>query len=151
MPIPHIRIFPHSREEFPSIDSLTTWLLTGLKARGGVYHMRSSKSVKDLEAGSIVLFRYGDKIVGEGVVSTYVRGLAPDKTLSGEEVAYEARTIFSPSSIRVYSPPIQIEALQHLVGQEPNMIPSAQPYFIIEDWSIYPHLLALQVKQGTFL
>ena len=151
MSIPHIRIFPHSREEFPSVDSLTTWLLTGLKARGGVYHMRSSSYVKDLETGSIVLFRHGDKIVGEGVVSAHVKGVAPDKTLAGEEVAYEARTIFSPSSIRLFSPPIQIEALQNLIGPEPNMIPSAQPYFKIDDWTISPRLLALQVKQGTFL
>jgi uncharacterized protein (DUF488 family) len=34
---PHIRLFPHSKEEFPSLDLLTTWLLTALKARGGRY------------------------------------------------------------------------------------------------------------------
>jgi len=148
---PHIRIFPHSKEEFPSVDSLTTWLLNGLKARGGTYHMRSSKAVKDLEAGSIVLFRYHDKIVGEGVVSNYIKGAASDKTIAGEDVEYEARTVFSPSSIRVYSPPVDIEALQSLIGDQPNIVPSAQPYFIINDWSVYPRLLALVIQQGTFM
>lgn len=147
---PHIRVFPHSREEFPSLDSLTTWLMTGLKARGGTYHMRSSKSVKELEAGSIVLFRHGDKIVGEGVVSDYIKEPSPDRTIVGEEVIYEARTMFAPSSIRVYAPPIPIEALQEIVGPEPNMIPSAQPYFIINDWSVYPKLLAYAIRNGTF-
>jgi len=148
---PHIRIFPHSRDEFPSIDSLTTWLMTALKARGGTYHIRSAKSVKTLETGSIVLFRYHDMIVGEGVVSNYIKEPSPDRTVAGEEIAYEARTIFAPSSIRIFQPPIPIGDLQGVVGAEPNMIPSAQPYFIIEDWSVYPKLLAVAVKQGAFL
>ena len=151
MATPHIRVFPHIREEFPSLDSLTSWLLTGLKARGGTYHMRSHKSVKELESGSIVLFRYGDKIVGEAVVSSYVKGCFPDKTIAGEDIKYEARTVFAPSSIRIYAPPISIEALQEIVGSEPNMIPSAQPYFIIDNWAVYPRLLALQIRQGYFL
>jgi hypothetical protein len=53
----HIRIFPHSKEEFPSLDMLTTWLLTALKARGGRYLIRSANAVADLPTGSLVLFR----------------------------------------------------------------------------------------------
>ena len=68
---PRVRIFPHSKEEFPSEDSLRDWLLGELRDKdknGGVYHLRTSSRVKDLPPGSIVLFRYGKGIVGEGVV-----------------------------------------------------------------------------------
>jgi hypothetical protein len=148
---PHIRVFPHSPEEFSSIDSLTTWLMTGLKARGGIYHMRSARSVKELPEGSIVLFRYGHKVVGEAVVSSYIKEPSPDKTIDGGEVTYEARTTFEPTSIRIFSPPVPIEDLQQIVGAEPNMVPSAQPYFKLENWGVYPNLLALVVTRGGFL
>src|ERR1700681_1483322 len=99
--MPHIRIFPHSKEEFPSLDMLTTWLLTALKARGGRYLIRSAKSVADLPPGSIVLFRYGHVIVGEAVVSRYVRESHDDRMLLGQETQYEAHVAFCPSSIRL--------------------------------------------------
>src|SRR5262249_21824994 len=63
-----VRIFPHSQKEFPSEDSLLTWLLTGLRGRGGVYLLRNADAVKDVPTGSVVLFRYGNRIVGEAVV-----------------------------------------------------------------------------------
>jgi len=148
---PHIRIFPHSREEFPSIDALTTWLMAGLRARGGTYHMRSANSVKDLPRGSIVLFRYGHVIVGEAVVASYVKEESNDCTLAGDEIRYEARTEFDPSSIRIYCPPVPIKILQDIVGKEPNMLPSAQPYFKLEEWGVYPKLLAQVITGGRFL
>ena len=148
---PHIRIFPHSREEFPSIDSLTSWLMSGLRARGGTYHMRSASSVKDLPRGSIVLFRYGHAIVGEAVVASYIKEESNDRTISGEEINYEARTEFDPTSIRIFSPPVSIQAFQEIVGAEPNMVPSAQPYFKLANWSVYPKLLALVIEHGRFI
>ena len=45
-----------------------TWLLTGLRGRGGVYHLTSADAVANLPPGSIVLFRYGHEIIGEAVV-----------------------------------------------------------------------------------
>jgi len=38
-----VRIFPHCQKEFPSEDSLLTWLLTALRGRGGVYHLPSAE------------------------------------------------------------------------------------------------------------
>ena len=148
---PHLRIFPYSRDEFPSIDSLTTWLMTGLKARGGTYYLRSANSVRDLDPGSIVLFRYHDKIIGEGVVTNYIKGSAPDRTIPGEDFEYEARVVFAPSSIRLYAPAVPVDALQRCIGEEPNIVPSAQPYFKLTDWSVYPKLLAVVTRGGLLL
>lgn len=148
----HIRIFPHSKEEFPSLDMLTTWLLTALKARGGRYLIRSSKSVADLPLGSIVLFRYGHVIVGEAVVYSYVRESRNDRTLLGQETEYEAYVEFSPSSIRVLLPPLPVEELQSIIGDSLNVMASAQPYYKLEDWSVYPKLLAAHIgNAGAFL
>ncbi len=148
---PHIRIFPHIQEEFPAEETLTMWLLTGLKARGGKYLLRSSKAVADLPVGSIVLFRYNRVIVGEAVVSGYALEPTKDRTLTGQEYEYQAYVQFLPSSIRLYAPPIRVEILQSLIGESPNIVPSAQPYFKIEDWTVYPRLLAEISRSGAFL
>jgi hypothetical protein len=151
MTAPHIRIFPHSQKEFPSLDTLTTWMLTGLKARGGTYLLISKDAVADLPPGSLVLFRYGHEVVGEAVVIEYSRESSDDQTLAGENQKYEAKVRFSPSSIRVYAPPVKIEDLQSFIGESPNITPSAQPKFKIEDWNVYPRLLAHIAKFGTFI
>ena len=148
---PHIRIFPHSQEEFPSEETLTMWLLTGLKASGGKYLLRSSKAIADLPAGSIAFFRYGHVIAGEAVVLGYVLESTKGRTLTGKEYEYQAYVRFSPSSIRVYAPPVRVGTLQSLIGESPNIIPSAQPYFKIEDWTVYPRLLAVIAQSGAFL
>jgi hypothetical protein len=152
MTAPHIRIFPHSQLEFPSRDTLTTWLLTGLKARGGRYLLVSKDAVAELTPGSLVLFRYGQVVVGEAIVSEYRRDSSvAERNLVGDDQKYEACVWLSPSSIRVYAPPVAIEALQSFIGESPNIIPSAQPYFKIEDWNMYPRLLAHVAKSGTFI
>ena len=152
MTAPHIRIFPHSQKEFPSRDTLTTWLLTGLKARGGRYLLVSKDAVAELPPGSVVLFRYGQVVVGEALVIEYSRDSpVGDRNLAGDDQGYEACIWFSPSSIRVYAPPVGIEALQSFIGESPNIVPSAQPYFKIEDWNVYPRLLAHVGKSGTFI
>ena len=104
----HLRIFPHSKDEFPSLDVLTTWLLTALKARGGRYMIRSAERLAELPTGSIVLFRYGHVIVGEAVVCNYVRDSANERTLLGQETQYEAHVEFSASSVRVFVPPFPV-------------------------------------------
>jgi hypothetical protein len=152
MTTPQIRIFPHSKDEFPSLDLLATWLLTALKARGGRYMIRSADRVADLPTGSVVLFRYGHVLVGEAVVFKYVRSSANDRTLLGQETPYEAHVEFSPSSIRVFVPPLPVEELQSIVGESPNLTASAQPYYKLEDWGAYPRLLAAHVSNaGAFL
>jgi hypothetical protein len=149
---PQIRILPHSKEEFPSLDMLTSWMLTALKARGGRYLIRSASSIAELPLGSIVLFRYGHVIVGEAVVSQYVKDAKKNRTLLGQETQYEAYVELSPSSIRVFVPPLPIEEVQTLIGESINVTASAQPYYKFEDWDLYPKLLAAHVgKSGSYL
>lgn len=150
--MPHIRIFPHSKDEFPSLDMLTTWLLTALKARGGRYLIRSANAVADLPTGSVVLFRYGHVIVGEAVVYRYVCESARDRTLLGQEMQYEAHVEFSPTSIRLFVPPLPVKELQSIIGDSLNITASAQPYYKLEDWSAYAKLLAAHLGEtGAFL
>ncbi len=146
-----VRVFPHSREEFPSEDSLLTWLLTALRGRGGVYFLRNANSVKDVPPGSIVLFRYGSKIVGEAVVSKGKEVFADkvkDRTLTGEQAEYEAQVTFVPTSIRLYAPALSLDLLQpHL---EKDIVKYAGAYTDL-DWNIYGIVLQEVVRTGTFI
>jgi len=148
--MPHIRIFPHHVKGFPSRDSLTTWLMTCLKARDGEYHLWSANSVAELPAGSVVLFRYANELVGEAVVKRYVREGGVGRSLSGEEEPYEACVWFTTGSIRLFAPPITIEEVKTLIGESPD-IKVERGYYIIRDWSVYPKLLALVAQKGSFL
>ncbi len=151
MTAPHIRIFPHAQEEFPSLDTLTTWLLTGLKARGGRYLLRNRDAVAELPPGSLVLFRYGQVVVGEAVVIEHSRdSTVSERTLAGDAQEYGASVLFSPSSIRLYAPPVDVDEQQRLIGDSPN-ISIAVPKYKIEDWGLYPRLLAHVVKCGAFI
>jgi hypothetical protein len=114
---PHIRIFPHARKEFSSCDTLTTWLLTGLKARGGKYLLVSRDAVAELPPGSLVLFRYRQVVVGEAVVIEYSRDSSVNRNLAGDDQEYGACVWFSLSSIRVYAPPVGIKKLQEFIGE----------------------------------
>ncbi len=146
-----VRIFPHSQVEFPSEDSLLTWLLTALRGRGGVYHLRNADAVKDVPPGSIVLFRYGNRIVGEAVVckgkEVYPEKVR-DKTLTGEEAEYGAQVTFVPASIRLYAPPFPVELLQpHL---KKDVVKFAGAYTNL-DWEMYGIVLREVVSKGTFI
>jgi len=147
-----VRIFPHSQQEFPSEDSLLAWLLTGLRARGGVYLLRNPNAVKDPPPDSVVLFRYGQRIVGEAVVCKGKETFAEKvkrRTLTGEEVEYGAAITFAPSSIRLYAPPVSIEWLQrHLQNKDVVKFPPA--YHELE-WDVYAKVLQQVVTQEGFL
>jgi hypothetical protein len=146
-----VRIFPHSTKEFPSEDNLVAWLLTGLRGRGGVYRLRNADSVKDVPPGSVVLFRYANRIVGEAVVwkgkETFPTKVK-DRTLTGEEAEYGAQVTFVPSSIRLYAPPVPVERLQpHL---DKDLVVYAGAYTDLE-WSFYGIVLKEVVTTGTFI
>jgi len=146
-----VRVFPHSQKEFPSEDSLLTWLLTGLRGRGGVYLLRNANSVKDVPPGSVILFRYGSKIVGEAVISKGKETFADkveDRTLTGEDAEYEAQVTFVPSSTRLYAPPLPVERLQpHL---DKDIVKYAGAYTDL-DWTMYGIVLQEVVSKGTFI
>ncbi len=146
----HIRIFPHSHDEFPSEDSLLTWLLTALRARGGVYHLRSADAVKELPPGSIVLFRYGHHVVGEAIVQKgkeiYQQKLSVPK-VHGGAAEYEAQVTFVPCSIRLYAPPLSIDVLEQYSDKNLRQFPGA---YCILNWDVYPKILE-QISQGTLV
>ena len=147
----NIRIFPHAREEFPSLDTFVTWLHTSLKARNGLYNLRA-KNAADVPPGSIVLFRYGQEIVGEAVVIDKKIFDSPilERTFTGAEAKYEARVAFVPSSIRLFVPAIPIDNIQSLINGTPEEKPlaGANLYYRFDDWSLYSNLLAVHIKNG---
>ena len=147
----HIRIFPHSRTEFPSEDSLTMWLLTSLRGRGGVYLLGRADAVSDLPPGCLVLFRYGQKIVGEAIVckeKEVFPQVVNDRTLRGEAAQYGAQVTFSPSSVRLYAPSLPVECIQPHAEQ--NLIAYAGAYVKL-DWGIYPRILEEVIKRGILI
>jgi hypothetical protein len=146
-----VRIFPHSQQEFPSEDSLITWLITALRGRGGVYLLRHADSVKSVPPGSVVLFRYGNSIVGEAVVwkdKEVFTAKVKDRTLTGEEAEYGAQVTFVPSSIRLYAPPVLVERLQpHLTK---DLVKFAGANTDLE-WAFYGLVLQEVVSHGAFI
>ena len=146
-----IRIFPHSPKEFPSEDSLLAWLLTALRGRGGVYHLRDADAVSDLPPGSVVLFRYAHRIVGDAVVwkgkEIYAERLR-DRTLAGEDAEYGAQVTFAPSSIRLYAPPLPVERLQAHTDKNLMQYPGIYPRL---EWSIYSIVLQEVMSRGMFI
>ena len=146
-----VRVFPHSQKEFPSEDSLLTWLMTALKGRGGIYLLRHADSVREVPPGSVILFRYGNKIVGEAIVwkgKENFQDKVKDRTLTGEEAEYGAQITFVPSSIRLYAPPLPVDRIQpHL---DKDIVKFAGAYTDL-DWTIYGIVLQEVVSNGTFI
>jgi hypothetical protein len=139
-----IRVFPHSRKEFPSEDLLMMWLLHGLRGRGGVYHLKRRIS---LPVGSIVMFRYVDKldrIIGEAVVAKETQQIdATDRNLlTGKEEKYAAEITFAPSSIRLYAPPVPWKR----VGKP--LLPMVYGKL---DWNHYAIVLEEIASTGAFI
>ncbi|MDP2858820.1 MAG: hypothetical protein Q8P50_12700 [Bacillota bacterium] len=149
MQSPIIRVFPHSRDEFPTADDLRTWLATALKAKGGRYLLHSLTGIGEgnTPPGSIGLFRFHDEIVGEAVVVEDVQRakIQEPSGVGGNAVTYEGFIQFVPSSIRLYVGGLAISDLQAVVGTN---LQSAQTRNVISDWSVYPAILRLAARQG---
>jgi hypothetical protein len=149
----HLQIFPHSQQEFPSMEILMMWMLNGLRGRAGVYYFRDASAIRDLPRGSVVLFRWQRIIVGEAVVwkeKEVFRDQLREKTLQGQDVGYTAQVTFAPSSIRLYSPPLPVEFIQQQIGQGKDIMSYSGAYIEL-DWSLYARILAEVVLRGTFV
>ena len=138
-----IRIFPHSREEFETDDELMSWLHNGLRLRDGEYYLRSTQGVGSISPGSIVLFRFDKDIMGEAIVKEDVK----EVDITENEVRYEGMIKFEASSIRIYRRPVEIKFLESLTGRDFSV---ARTYFKIDNWDIYPQILAEVAKYGFF-
>lgn len=150
---PQIRIFPHSRKEFPSDGLLQIWLHSVLRSKGGVYHLKTLNGgkAKNLSPGTIVLFRFDKSIVGEAVVQKDIsseRGQDMN-LLTGKKQDYEGQVTFHPSSIRLYSPPVKLEKIQNFVGKK-DVIRGAQAQIILK-WTAYAEILKEVVTNGAFV
>lgn len=140
---PVVRIFPHSKEEFEDSDELRTWLITALKARGGRYRLHVDSSYGSNPSGSLILFRYENEIIGEAVVEQDY--IAYDKPLKIGDFTYGGFIKFVPSSIRVYVGGLPVKVLGEFCGRD---FSGARPYYKIEDWAVYPKILAEVAKEG---
>ena len=121
-----IRIFPHTKEEFADEIQLKHWLKYILPyEREGYYRLRTTRGVGQIPPGSVVLFRFGNNIVGSAVVQQDVEAF--NRTVKG--VHYEGRIRFDPASINVYDHSIPIEFLQDLTQRSFTV---ARTYFKIE-------------------
>jgi len=148
-----LRIFPTTRKEFKTVDEFACWLLTSLKARDGIYHLRSSRGeVKKTPPGSVVSFRFGNELIGEAIVKC---GFVEEKVeIAG--VTYEGHIQFEESSLRIYKGFFPIPLFQKILEKRmnPKDIPDlsyAGAYNRFEDWNIYIDLLKKQVERRGFL
>ena len=149
-----LRVFPHDPAFFPTQDHLTMWMMTSLKARGGTYHLISPESravpaERNLDPGSIVLFRHKHHLVGEAIVRKFEK-----KESTTPEGQCQGVVTFVPSSIRLYSPPISVDEVQLQIDDslqdETRDITNPRGYPGIK-WDIYPKVLALVTKNGSLI
>ena len=133
--IPVIKIsFSHT--EFANADELRTWIIMTLKARNGIYFTRKYKRWGPLFPGSIVLFRMGDEIVGEGIVKESPKA-------SSESTEYDGFIKFEASSLRAYRGSLLVSRAEELLGRGIHRftIPKLT-------WEQYGILLSEIVKNG---
>lgn len=118
---PVVSVFPHSDDEFDTSDALREFLhITLPKVQRGRYLLRKlGWKDKDFKAavvpGSLVLFRKGAYILGDGIVEEPIRELKPpvcDETELGNPMVYYHDVVFEPGSIRVYSRPLPVATLE---------------------------------------
>ncbi|MEM3614745.1 MAG: hypothetical protein QW158_07250 [Nitrososphaerales archaeon] len=106
--VPRIRGFTHSEEEFSDEYDLRDWLDKELRIDcRGCYHLRSAVGLGTkpdaLPEGSIVLFYFKKKIVGEGVVEEGVQKIDEEhRVKEALPDEYEYFVKFKPELIRAY-------------------------------------------------
>jgi hypothetical protein len=105
---PRIRGFTHAEDEFEDEYELRDWLDKELRINlRGCYHLREARglgwSPDALPPGSIVLFHFKGKIVGEGVVEKGVQKIDEEHRRK-EELGpqYKFFVKFKPELIRAY-------------------------------------------------
>ena len=137
---PIIRIFPH-KTWFPKDEDLKGWMHFTMRARGGTYYFRKAYKylMNNNPPGTIVLFRYEDSIIGEGVVKV--------DTVKSNISHYETMITFEPSSIRIYAKPLPVKRLAKIVDKD---LTSDTTYYGIS-MKYYGKILAEVIHIGGFL
>lgn len=112
-----IRIFPNSTsEEFDTEEKLREYLSNVLPTRKlqGKYNFHKFRSVRNISAGTIALFRFQDRIVGFASV-------AKRPVLTSPGSRYEGHMIIDTSSIRLLDKNLSIERLEEIINHEKKL------------------------------
>ena len=112
-----IRIFPNSTaEEFETEEELREYLSNELPTRKpqGKYNFHKFRSVKNISAGTVALFRFQDRIVGFATV-------AERPVLTSPGSYYEGHMIIETSSIRLLSKNLSIKRLEEIINHEKSL------------------------------
>ena len=109
MPELFVCIFPHAADEFANQLDLQEWLLNGFIKRDqpGRYLLRKiglkdKDFVSRIIPGSLILFRKGENIVGEGIAETGIKQVDPP--VDGK---YYNEIFVSPESVHTYELPVR--------------------------------------------
>jgi hypothetical protein len=143
-------IFPHAGNEFLDSVALKDWLVNDLVQAQGRYLLRKigykdKDFITRVVPGSLVLFRKGDLIVGEGTAETNIRKLEPPEnnmTVLGKSQTYYYEIYISPDSIRTYELPIT--KVEKWCKREL----SRQFYLIIGDRASFENELKAYIKEA---
>ena len=101
---PRIRGFPHKENYFEDEFHLRDWLDSSLRIdEQGEYWLGEAPGLGELPRGSIVLFYFKNKIVGEALVEQAPEEIDQEKR-ERDEVSEEFKKyiLFVPESIRTY-------------------------------------------------
>jgi hypothetical protein len=103
---PTVYLYPHNREEFPDLMDFESYVISRLHFGSGVYH---HTMVRDLPPGSIILFLYAKRIVGDGVVRSCEFPFSEE----GYE-DYSIRVFFEPRLVRLYPKYVHLDDVADL-------------------------------------
>jgi hypothetical protein len=137
---PIIRIFPH-KTWFPKDEDLKGWMHFTMRNRGGTYYFRKGyKYIKHANPpGTLVLFRYEDSIVGDGIVKI--------DTVKSNISHYEIMITFEPTSLRIYRKPLPVKKLSKIVNKD---LKSDTTYYSIP-MKHYGEIMTEVVHMGGFI
>jgi hypothetical protein len=119
---PVVCIFPHSDDEFKTVDNLRSFLQNELPSRPGGRYLLRKMGWKDKDfkvrviPGSLVLFRKKGLIVGQAISHTMIKELEPPEqyeTETGDTVTYYHDILFVPESIELYQKALPIQEIEH--------------------------------------
>ena len=125
--VPRIIIFPHDKKFFPTKQSMKKRIIRCKK--GDTYYHRVSRT---LPSGSIVLFAYGNEIVGQAVIKKN-RKPTEEEREKGKEAGYEPLFVLEPfpDLVSVFPRPVKyrdLKSLPSFVGKPPHSVIKGYPY-----------------------
>lgn len=114
---PKIVVFPHSKKYFPTKEALIE-RIKKLQSGEDTYGVYGYKTPRLLQPGSIVLFVYGNEILGQTVVKTCRKPKLEEKAKIKNRSGYEPKYIFEPVKelVCIFPKPVNITELKSFQG-----------------------------------